>query len=948
MATNEIKIKISIDGKEAIATLNLTENTINELSEAFQGFGRTSQQVSNQIVQSFDNARVMIEGFQRTYEVLRNAFAQPIRLAANFEQYQATLEVMLGSTELAKQRLQELVDFAAHTPFQLPQVIEAANQLQALGRYSRETLTMLGDLAAASGKPIEQAIRAYAKLVTGQKGIAVDMFRDLLISVDDWVAATGKGIKANGELEASYQELADVLPKILEMKNFAGLMGKQSETLAGQLSNLTDSIDQFKTSMGGAIAVGLSPMLKSLSDVLNVLNSAPPAISGTIGAITALTGTLVILKVTGLLPVIRQIMTMKISLKTLPADTAEASAGFLGLSGALRAAGVAAKGFFASLGPIGWLTIGIGTALEVWGIVSSQMDEAKEKTKEAESELDRYKQKLQSMTEEELGEEISILWDAQLKAQKEADQEALKLTKQKYQLLKKEFKRREEEKKKIEIEKNAEALDAVKKLRIEALGEGKEKEILALNYWYEKQKEKYAENEAVLEALENTYFAKRRKIEEKYRQESLKAQEAYLRRNLELNQKMMELEERPQSEILEAKKKVLHQIADLYAESSPERNRILQEIALLQIDIEKALKEEHAVKIQLKAELNEAEFQEELARMKRDLIAQGRGEEIEFITFDLMIQKNREAIQKIQNDQSLGDEERKAKIKQLNAEILDLQAQRAQREIELEKQKNETIRQLGMQTWNDLKSVVNEYYSQQRAKARKQIEEEFEKRKQALETERQKRLEHAKTQRAKDLINKQYDQKEAQLEKEKERRLAEAAKKGFAIQQAIAITETIMNTAQAVMKAWAEAGPVAGPILSGIITALGAAKIALIKSQKPPAFAEGGLFEGEGSGTDDKNLIRISNREFIVNNRMTEKHLTLLEAINTDRVRYADLGAVVKQLQEVNLRLVRVEQASLNVSERPIKIDEVSAKIPRYETKAIVEVGSYNQERLKL
>ena len=118
---------------------------------------------------------------------------------AQIEKYNVTLKTMLGSTTAARDRMQEYLDVAKKTPFELSQVVEAGNQLQAIGRYSRQNLEMLGDLAAASGKPMEQVMNAYAKLATGQKGEGVNMFRDLLISTDDWTKATGRRLRLRME-----------------------------------------------------------------------------------------------------------------------------------------------------------------------------------------------------------------------------------------------------------------------------------------------------------------------------------------------------------------------------------------------------------------------------------------------------------------------------------------------------------------------------------------------------------------------------------------------------------------------------------------------------------------------------------------------------------------------------------------------------------------------------
>ena len=189
-----------------------------------------------------------------------------VSAAAQVEKYSATLETMLGSKAAARDRMQEYMDIAKTTPFELTQVVEAGNQLQALGRYSEETLTMLGDLAAASGKPLEQVLNAYAKMASGQKGIAVDMFRDLLITTDDWTKATGKGKKSSGEMLATSEELIASLPKIMKSKGFFGLMAKQAETTEGKISNLQDAAFSLRAALGERLAPSVKSVVGTLED----------------------------------------------------------------------------------------------------------------------------------------------------------------------------------------------------------------------------------------------------------------------------------------------------------------------------------------------------------------------------------------------------------------------------------------------------------------------------------------------------------------------------------------------------------------------------------------------------------------------------------------------------------------------------------------------------------
>jgi hypothetical protein len=188
----------------------------------------------------------LVAGLKKGFDIGTDS----VMAAAQIERYNVTLKTMLGSTDAARERMQEYFDIAKKTPFDMPQVVEAGNRLQALGKYSRENVTMLGDLAAASGKPMEQAVNAYSKLVTGEKGMAMNMFRDLLITTNDWVKATGKGVSKSGELLATTEELAAALPKIMKSKGYFGLMANQAATTEGKIANLDDSLFQLKVAVG--------------------------------------------------------------------------------------------------------------------------------------------------------------------------------------------------------------------------------------------------------------------------------------------------------------------------------------------------------------------------------------------------------------------------------------------------------------------------------------------------------------------------------------------------------------------------------------------------------------------------------------------------------------------------------------------------------------------------
>ena len=65
--------------------------------------------------------------------------------------------------------------------------------------------------------------------------------------------------------------------------------------------------------------------------------------------------------------------------------------------------------------------------------------------------------------------------------------------------------------------------------------------------------------------------------------------------------------------------------------------------------------------------------------------------------------------------------------------------------------------------------------------------------------------------------------------------------KSFRQQQSLQVASAVMNTAAAVIRSWAELGPIAGPIMGAAATAIGAAQIATIQAQEPPTAHLGGL-----------------------------------------------------------------------------------------------------------
>ena len=91
---------------------------------------------------------------------------------------------------------------------------------------------------------------------------------------------------------------------------------------------------------------------------------------------------------------------------------------------------------------------------------------------------------------------------------------------------------------------------------------------------------------------------------------------------------------------------------------------------------------------------------------------------------------------------------------------------------------------------------------------------------------------------------------QAQYQKEL-KKLAQAKKKElslkqFQAQKAMNMMSIVANTATGIMRAYSDAGPIAGSVFAAIVGAMGAVQLGIVAAQQPPSYARGGYTKGLG------------------------------------------------------------------------------------------------------
>lgn len=211
---------------------------------------------------------------------------------SQFQQLEISFNTMLGSADKSKQLMDELIQTAAHTPFDLSSVTSGAKQLLAYGTEAKDvnkTLVQLGDISAGLSVPLNDLVYLYGTTMSQGRLYTMDLRQFM-----------GRGVPLAEELgKILHQNTTEVQESVSKGKvtsdifkeaianmtqaggRFGGLMEQQSKTLEGQWSNIGDSIQQAFNEIGkkseGVFSSGLSiisAMVENWQEVIKVIGVA--------------------------------------------------------------------------------------------------------------------------------------------------------------------------------------------------------------------------------------------------------------------------------------------------------------------------------------------------------------------------------------------------------------------------------------------------------------------------------------------------------------------------------------------------------------------------------------------------------------------------------------------------------------------------------------------------
>lgn len=251
-----------------LSALNGAQNGVKNAANAMEQYG---QQIEDMFSRMKNAAELAVAGFSV------KGFAEKIALTrGEFQQLEIAFKTMLGSAEQASTLMDQLVNTAATTPFDLKGVADGAKQLLAYGTEAsevNEVLVRLGDIAAGLSLPLGDLVYLYGTTMTQGQMFTQDLrqfmgrgipMADELAKIFGVAKDEVAGLVTAGKVGAAQVKQA-IVNMTSEGGKFGGLMAAQSASITGQISNIEDAIDMMFNDMGKSSEGAMNTALSGVS-----------------------------------------------------------------------------------------------------------------------------------------------------------------------------------------------------------------------------------------------------------------------------------------------------------------------------------------------------------------------------------------------------------------------------------------------------------------------------------------------------------------------------------------------------------------------------------------------------------------------------------------------------------------------------------------------------------
>lgn len=283
----DIRVRYIVDDSQLLKT----EQTFSSLSEEeqeqvnnFKKINSEAQKAGQSIDKAGKQGKDSIGGLDKTLKSVGGSIAayftvtalldfgkQVLAVTSQFQKFQAVLTNTLGSEVAAKVAMQQISEFAAKTNFSVTELTESYVKLVNRGfKPTTEDLRKLGDLANSTGKSFDQLTEALLDSFTGENE-RLKEFGITAKKTGDTTQFTFKGVTT--EVKNTTSAVKNYILSLGDLQGVSGSTEKISATLDGQISNLGDSFDRLKVTIGNQGAGIFSNFIQGAGFALDAINN---------------------------------------------------------------------------------------------------------------------------------------------------------------------------------------------------------------------------------------------------------------------------------------------------------------------------------------------------------------------------------------------------------------------------------------------------------------------------------------------------------------------------------------------------------------------------------------------------------------------------------------------------------------------------------------------------
>ena len=266
--------KLNVD---IVAQLKDFNKAMSELKSEVDGI---SKSVTKSNDESIASTKKMSGAFSEVGKTLASVFAVDqlisfgksiLATTVEFQKMEAVLTTSLGSNSAAKAAMDQIVNFASSTPFQVNELTDSFVKLANRGFVpTMEQMRQMGDVASSVGKSFDQLTEAILDAQTGE----FERLKEFGIKASaqgDVVQFTFKGITT--EVAKSDKAIQEYILSLGNLDGVAGSMEAIAATTGGAISNLEDNITQLFKNIGDSSSGFINWFVKDLNNVISSLRN---------------------------------------------------------------------------------------------------------------------------------------------------------------------------------------------------------------------------------------------------------------------------------------------------------------------------------------------------------------------------------------------------------------------------------------------------------------------------------------------------------------------------------------------------------------------------------------------------------------------------------------------------------------------------------------------------